>query len=144
MQTLVNRRWDTVNEGDDLPPLEFGPVTVTHLAKDVAGTRDLYPIHHDREFARANGARDIFFNTMWYQGFLGRYVTEWGGHESLVRKLTFHMRGTNCPGDLITARGTVVKKYEQDGRKLVDLDVRLDNQLGPDQVVAQITLELAE
>lgn len=139
---LKNRSWATVNEGDDLPPLQFGPVTVTHLIKDASGTRDLYPIHHDREFAKKNGARDIFFNTMWYQGFLGRFVTEWGGPESLVRKLGFDMKGTNCPGDVITARGKVTKKYERDGMKLVDLAVSLDNQLQADSVVARMTLEL--
>jgi acyl dehydratase len=144
MERLSNLSWDAVQEGDELPRLTFGPVTVTHLVKDAAGTRDLYPIHHDREFARANGARDIFFNTMWYQGFIGRYVTtEWAGHEALLRRLAFSMRGPNCPGDVITARGRVLKKYQQDGRKLVDLDVRLDNQLGPDQVIASVTVEFA-
>ncbi len=144
MERLLNLSWDSVQEGDELPRLTFGPVTVTHLVKDAAGTRDLYPIHHDREFARANGARDIFFNTMWYQGFIGRYVTtEWAGHEALVRRLAFSMRGPSCPGDVITARGTVLKKYQQDGRKLVDLDVRLDNQLAPDQVIASVTVEFA-
>ena len=134
-------RWEDVEEGQELPELVF-PVTVTTLAKDVAGTRDIYPIHHDREFAAANGARDIFLNTMWYQGLLGRYATDWGGVESFPRKLGFDMRGTNCPGDTLTVRGTVTDKYEADGQKLVDLDIRIDNQLQKDSVTAKVTLEL--
>ena len=82
---------------------------MTTQVMDASGTRDLYPIHHDREFAKANGARDIFLNTMWYQGLLGRFVNEWGGPESFIRKLSFDMRATNCPGDLLTVHGTVTR-----------------------------------
>ncbi len=142
MAFFEDRDWDTVFEGASMQPLEFGPITMTTQVMDASGTRDLYPIHHDREFAKANGARDIFLNTMWYQGLLGRFVNEWGGPESFIRKLSFDMRATNCPGDLLTVHGTVTKKYEQEGQKLVDLDVRIDNQLQPDTVTARITLEL--
>ena len=38
----------------------------------VGGTRDLYAIHNDREFAKASGARDIFVNTMFYEALFGR------------------------------------------------------------------------
>ena len=137
-----NRTWDSVSEGDSMPELGFGPITVTTLAMDVSGTRDLYPIHHDREFAKRNGARDIFMNTMWYQGLLGRYVTDWGGPESFLRRLGFDMRGTNCPGDTLTVRGTVTRKYVEDGKQLADLDVRIDNQDQPNTVVARMTVEL--
>jgi acyl dehydratase len=142
MAHFEDREWDDVAEGTKLPPLEFGPITMTTQVMDASGTRDLYPIHHDREFAKANGARDIFLNTMWYQGLLGRYVNEWGGPESFVRRLSFDMRSTNCPGDTLTVRGEVTKKYEQDGQKLVDLDVRIDNQNESDTVTARIALEL--
>lgn len=142
MVNFENRDWGQVRDGEQLPELEFGPVTVTTQAMDVAGTRDLYPIHHDRDFAKQNGARDIFLNTMWYQGLLGRYVNEWGGPESFLRKLGFDMRGTNCPGDTLRVHGEVTKKYEEEGRKLADLDVRIDNQTEPDTVVARITVEL--
>ena len=142
MVNFENTAWDSVSEGQDLPAMEFGPLTDTTLMRDASGTRDSYPIHHDREFAKKNGARDIFVNTMWYQGLLGRYVTDWGGPESFLRKLGFDMRGTNCPGDLLNVHGTITRKYEDDGKKLIDLDVRIDNQLDKDTVTARMTLEL--
>ncbi|WP_055479845.1 MaoC/PaaZ C-terminal domain-containing protein [Sphaerimonospora mesophila] len=141
MTTPSTSSKENVEAGLELPPLHFD-VSLTTLAKDVAGTRDIYPIHHDREFARSNGARDIFLNTMWYQGFLGRYVTDWAGSNSFVRKLGFDMRGTNCPGDRLTAHGKVQRVYREDGRALADLDVRIDNQHQQDTVVARITVEL--
>lgn len=142
MATYENLKWDDVEEGQKLHKLQF-PVTITTQVVDASGTRDLSPIHHDRDFAKNEaGVRDIFLNTMWYEGFLGRYVNEWAGPESFLRKISFDMRGNNCPGDLVTARGKVIKKYQKDDMKLVDLDIRLDNQLQSDTVIAMLTLEL--
>lgn len=129
-------------QGQDLPPLRV-EVTRTTMAMVVTGTRDLYPIHHDPEFARAAGARDTFVNTMWYQGLLGRYATDWGGPESFVRKLSFDMRAVNCPGDTLTVRGRVLRVTPADGVTLVELDIRIDNQLQRDSVTGRLTLELA-
>lgn len=141
MVTRESLRWAQMNEGDQLTRITF-PLSLRNLMIDVAGTRDLYPIHHDRDFARANGARDIFVNTMWYQAFFGRLVTDWAGPEAFLRKLTFQMRAPNCPGDTVTSRATVVRKYEQDGMRLVDIDARLDNQLESDTTIAAMTVEL--
>lgn len=142
MATYQSLKWDDVQEGQELHKLEF-PITFTTQVMDASGTRDLSPIHHDRDFAKNEaGVRDVFVNTMFYEGLLGRYVNEWAGPESFLRKISFNMRGNNCPGDLITARGKVVKKYQQEGMKLVDLDVHLDNQLQMDTVTATLTLEL--
>lgn len=139
--TFTTRRWDEVAEGDDLGGVRF-PITMRTLMIDVAGTRDLYPIHHDREFAKGNGARDIFVNTMFYEGLFGRLATDWAGPEAFLRKLRFAMKGPNCLGDTITSRGWVVRRYEQDGQKLLDLEIHLDNQLEADATVAHLTIEL--
>lgn len=133
--------WDEVAEGDQLSPIEF-PVTMRALMIDVSGTRDLYPIHHDRDFAKGNGARDIFLNTMFYEGLFGRLATDWAGPEAFLRKLRFSMHGPNCLGDTITSRGWVVRKYEEGGEKLVDLEIHLDNEIEKDATVAHLTLEL--
>lgn len=139
--TFLTRRWDDVQEGDELAPLSF-PVTMRALMIDVAGTRDLYPIHHDRDFAKASGARDIFVNTMFYEGLFGRLATDWAGPDAFLRKLRFSMNGPNCLGDTITSRGWVVAKREEDGAKLLDLEIHLDNEVERDATVAHLTIEL--
>jgi len=133
--------WDAVNEGDEVTSVTF-PISMRTLMIDVAGTRDLYPIHHDREFAKKNGARDIFVNTMFYEGLFGRIATDWAGPEAFLRKLRFSMKSPNCLGDTITSRGSVSRKYQDEGRNLLDLEIHLGNQLDPDATTANITLEL--
>ncbi len=138
---FVTRCWDDVHDGDELDSITLD-ITMRRLMMDVSGTRDLYPIHHDREFAKKNGARDIFVNTMFYEGLFGRLATDWAGPEAFLRKLRFSMNAPNCLGDTITSRGWVVRTYEADGSRLVDLEIHLDNQLGPDATVANLTIEL--
>ncbi len=138
---FTTRNWDEVKEGDEVTSVTF-PISLRTLMVDVAGTRDLYPIHHDREFAKSNGARDIFVNTMFYEGLFGRIATDWAGPEAFLRKLRFAMKGPNCLGDTMVSRGWVTKKYEQDGQKLLDLEIHLDNQIEKDATVANLTLEL--
>jgi acyl dehydratase len=134
-------RWDDVKEGDELTSLTF-PISMRTLMIDVAGTRDLYPIHHDREFAKENGARDIFVNTMFYEGLFGRIATDWAGPEAFLRKLRFGMKSPNCLGDTMTSRGWVTKKREEDGVRLLDIEIHLDNQIEKDATIANLTIEL--
>jgi acyl dehydratase len=133
--------WADVKEGDELTSVTM-EITMRRLMIDVAGTRDLYPIHHDREFAKRNGARDIFVNTMFYEGLFGRIATDWAGPEAFLRKLRFAMKSPNCLGDTITSRGWVTRKYEENGEKLLDLEIHLDNQLGPSATIANLTIQL--
>lgn len=133
--------WDDVQEGQELTSVTF-PLTLRNLMIDVSGTRDLYPIHHDREFAKKNNARDIFVNTMFYEGLFGRIVTDWAGPEAFLRKMRFSMRAPNCPGDTIVSRGQVVKKYTNGDERLLDVEVHLDNQLAPDATIAFMTVQL--
>ncbi len=139
--SFTTREWSSVDEGEELVSVTF-PITMRTLMIDVAGTRDLYPIHHDREFAKKNGARDIFVNTMFYEALFGRIATDWAGPEAFLRRLRFSMKNPNCLGDTITSRGWVVKKYEDNAQKLLDLEIHLDNQLGPSATVASLTIEL--
>ena len=133
--------WSQVREGDELPTVTM-EITLRRLMIDVAGTRDLYPIHHDREFARANGARDIFVNTMFYEALFGRIATDWAGPEGFLRRLRFSMRAPNCLGDTIRSRGWVTATREDADGRYADLEIHLDNQLGDDATVAHLTVEL--
>lgn len=133
--------WDDVVIGAKLAPLRFD-VTYSTLARDVAGTRDLYRIHHDPPFAQANGAPNIFLNTMWYQGLIGRFVNEWAGYESFLRKLSVKLQSHGCPGDTLTVEAIVVGRAEREGRLWVDLDLTIGNGRRFDAVVATVTVEI--
>lgn len=141
MSTHATLPWSTIRKGLALGPLTF-EVTYSTLARHVVGTRDLLPMHHNPQFAQAVGAPNIFLNTMWYQGFIGRYITDWAGYDAFLRKLGIRMHVHGCPGDTLTIHGTVDDCTETDGKLLVDLKIRIDNGAKAGAVTATATVEL--
>jgi len=115
--------WEDVREGEELEGFSL-ELTPTRMVAQVSGTQDFYPIHHDRDFARQAGHKDIFINTAFIRGCLCRVVTDWIGDGGFVKSLGFQMRRPNFVGETIAVRGRV-KKKGPDGR--VDLELRLEN-----------------
>ena len=117
------------NEGDQLADISLD-LTLRRAIQAVAGTRDYYPVHHDADFAKANGADGIFFNTMFLQAFVGRAVCEWFGNDAFLRLLVVAMRGSNYVGKTLTVRGSVRAVREDEGRHMVDIDISLGTEDG--------------
>ena len=91
-----------------LPELTIG-VTPTVVVATALGTRDFYPVHHDRDFAERGGARDIFLNILTTTGMVQRFVTDWAGPDALVRAISIRL-GVPCyAGDTLTFTGTVAE-----------------------------------
>ena len=134
--------WDRVDVGLVLATLDFR-VTYTTMVLDVAGTRDLYPPHHDPDAARAHGAKTIFLTTMWFQGLVGRFVSDWAGPNSFLRRLGIEMLANCGPGDTLTVSGRVTaRRIDERQQRVVDLDIGIAKQDGVAAVRASATVEL--
>lgn len=133
--------WEDVAEGTEIPPISL-ELTMKRLIMAVCGTRDFYPVHHDRDFARDSGHKDIFVNQMFLQGFLGRCLTDWTGPEGKLRKLSIVMIAPNYLGDTITARGRVTRKYVENDEHKADCELVVTKQDGTVTVNSQATVAL--
>jgi acyl dehydratase len=115
--------WEDVREGEELAGFSL-ELSATRMVAQVSGTQDFYPIHHDRDFARQAGHKDIFINTAFIRGCLCRVVTDWIDADGFLKSLGFQMRRPNFVGETIAVRGRV-KKKGADGR--VDLELWIEN-----------------
>jgi acyl dehydratase len=106
----------------DLPVVTM-PVTVGRCVLDAATTRDFFPGHHDREYARSQGAHDAYLNTMFYHGFVDRVVTDWARPGSRVLRRKLRMLVPACAGDVLTTSATVVEERQEQGQTVVDVDM---------------------
>ncbi len=76
-------RYDEISAGDELPSLDV-PITPTVIIGGAIASRDYQEVHHDRDLAIQRGSKDIFMNILTTNGWVGRFVTDWGGPEALL------------------------------------------------------------
>ena len=126
-----DRFWEDVQEGEELPKLVM-PITFTRCVYLASATRDFSPQHSNRDYAQNRSkTKDVFVNTPFNVGMVGRFMTDWAGPKSTIRKVTVNMRQNVCAGDDMIITGKVTKKYVQDGDHRVDLDIMIATQAGP-------------
>jgi hypothetical protein len=136
MTTTTSLRYDDVQVGDDLPPLEV-PLTRTLIVATAIASRDYQDVHHDPTLAVERGSPDIFMNILSTNGFVGRFVTDWVGPDATVKKVAIRLGAPNYPGDTMVMTGSVTAK--EDG--LVEVAVRGANSRG-DHVTGTVKVAL--
>ena len=133
MKTL---RAADLKPGDELPELDV-PITRTLIVVGALASRDFQDVHHDAETVRASGAKDIFMNILTTNGFVGRFVTDWSGPDTIIKKVSIRLGVPNYPGDTMKLTGSVAKV---DGNE-VEVTVRGVNNIG-DHVTGTVTVTL--
>jgi hypothetical protein len=135
--TLVTKRFEEVSVSDELPPLAI-ELTPTVIVSTAIATRDYQDVHHDRDLAIQKGSKDIFMNILTTNGFVGRYITDHFGPETILKKVAIRLGAPNYSYDTMTLTGQVTAKND-DGT--IEVQVRGANSLG-DHVTGTVTLEL--
>jgi hypothetical protein len=115
--------------GEDLPPFDLD-VTATVVVAGPIASRDFMPVHHDRDYAIAQGAPDIFMNILTSNGYVSRYVTDWSGADSRVQRISTRLGGPAIPGKPLRFRGQVLRESVDADERVVEVAVKADNDLG--------------
>lgn len=134
-------RYTDVNVGDSLRPLAKGPLEKSQFVDYGKAALDGNPIHTDDEFAQQSGYKSVFAQGMLSMGFLGQMLVANAG-DGNVRRIKVRFAKITWPGETITCKGVITRKYEEDGRKLVDCDIRTENQDGEVRIDGSATLVL--
>ena len=118
--------YEDVKEGGEIPPLVKQPTT-TQLVMWAGASGDYNPIHYDKDYAINQGLPGVIVHGQLAGAFLGQMLTDWYGAEGSLVKLSLSYKGMNLPGNKVTCKGEIVKKYTEDGRNLVSLKIRAEN-----------------
>ena len=130
-RSFKTRYFEDVSEGEKLPTLVM-PITITRCVYLASATRDFSPQHSNHDYAQQRSkTKDMFLNTPFIQGMVGRCLTDWAGPEGVVRRIKISMRGNICVGDDLVITGKVIKTYQEDGENRVDVDFDVATQEGP-------------
>jgi uncharacterized protein len=127
----VDIRWNEVKVGDILPPLLM-PITVTRCVFMASASRDFAPQHHNTWYCHNKSrTREMFLGTHFNLGMLSRFMTDYGGPLSTVRRIQLQMKRTIGAGEDYMMSGVITRKWEEGGETLVDMDISIDTELGP-------------
>ena len=154
------RYWEDVSVGDSLQPVVKGPLTITDMICWYSGAGHTYKAHARAERHRKRHPADAFRDSKTgaqdsaarghaetamarkvgmpggYDvgpqriSWTGQLVTNWMGNDGFMRALDVRISRPNIFGDVSWVRGDVTGKRESEGAHLVDIAIRVENQLG--------------
>lgn len=133
-------RHEAIEVGAALPQFDL-EVTATVVVAGAIASRDFMPVHHDRDFAQAQHAPDIFMNILTTNGYVARYVTDWAGPAAVLRKIAIRLGAPAVPGKTLTFTGEVTGKRLEGSACVVEVALRAANALG-DHATGTVTFAL--
>ena len=120
----MSAQWDQIEAGSEPPPRTFGPLRRTVIGRYQGASGDFQPIHHDEPFAKAAGYDAPLVVGMLTAGLMNTWATDWLGPEN-VRRSRCRFKEQVWPGDVLVCSGKVTQKYEEQGARLVDVELEV-------------------
>ncbi|HET6609710.1 MAG TPA: MaoC family dehydratase N-terminal domain-containing protein [Rhodopila sp.] len=166
------RYWQDVEVGDALPTMAKGPMTVTGFIAYAQGWGGLYiranklawrqvshhpglgipnrfgipdcpeRVHWEQDFALMVGAPGAYDYGPERCSWLTHHLTNWMGDDGFLRKASCKIRRHNPEGDMLFIDGKVSRKFQEDGRFLVEIEQIAHNQDGELSVLGAGVVEL--
>lgn len=132
--------FEDVNVDDEIEPVEKTPTE--DMAIDFFGRDNpSNPAFSDAEAGRRMGLEGAMVPGALKMAWLSQYVSDWAGTEGMLRSLRVALRRPDIQGRPLTLVGRVVDKREEDGRKIVELEVATLAE-GQPSVRGNVTVEL--
>ena len=130
------RYYEDIEVGEEITPLVKQPTT-RQLVVWAGASGDYNPIHYDKDHAQSRGLGGVIVHGQLVYSFLGQLMTDWAGEGGNLRRLNCSYRGMNFPGEEITCRGKVTRKYVENGEQLVECNVWAENAQGDKTVLGR-------
>lgn len=154
------RYWEEVQEGEELPTIARGPLSLmdtmgflvgcgrghTHGVvlqaavkhpghffrnPEAGGGVEYTGIGHHREsVAKEVGVPGTYDYGPQRSSWMATLVTNWMGDAGYLKRVRTEMRRFNIVGDTTFCKGRVVRKYVKDRAGLVDIEIAAENQRG--------------
>ena len=118
-----------IKVGDEIPSFSI-QLEQMMLWMYSGASGDFNPIHNDKEFGEKVGLGGTIAHGLSSMGRMQKTLTDWIEDPGKLRKLKVRFAAPARPGDTVTFKGKVTDKKEEDGKKLVVLEVGAETQDG--------------
>jgi acyl dehydratase len=166
------RYWEDVTEGETLPRMMKGPMTVTGFIGYAQGWGGLYirtnklhfklidqhpglgipnhfgikdvpeRVHWDDAFAREVGTPGSYDYGPERNSWLTHHITNWIGDDGFLTSHDCQIRRHNPDGDVIFIDGKVTRKFEEGGKKFVEFEQEAKTHRGERSAIGTAVAEL--
>ena len=166
------RYWEDVMEGEELPTMMKGPMTVTGFICYAQGWGGLYiranklaykmqqahpgtgiknrfnvpdcpeRVHWDEDFALQVGAPGAYDYGPERTSWLTHHCTNWMGDDGFLSKHKSQIRRHNPDGDVIFIKGQVTRKFQENGKCYVEISQRAETHRGELSATGAAIVEL--
>jgi acyl dehydratase len=126
---MSNVTFASVTEGQELPVFQR-TTDFMHWNRYAAVNDEFVQLHMDDDAGKKVGQKGAFGMGNLQVAYLHNLLRQWLGDDCWVKKFRCELRGMNFKNDTLTAKGKVLKKFEQGGERLVDLELWTENQNG--------------
>lgn len=134
--------FEDVVEGQEIVPLEK-TVTTVNILMYLSTVWLMDRIHFDHPFAtQRRGLPNVVAPGNMAGDYYAQMLSLWAGEKGEVRKLAIQFRNFMLPGDVLVCGGKILKKYVDDGKGYVDLELWLRNQNNVNCVPGKAVVEL--
>jgi acyl dehydratase len=121
--------WEEIEVGSEITPLVKKP-TPRQLVQWAGASGDFYEIHYNQDIALKNALPGIIVHGALKGAWLGQLLGDWVGEKGKVLKYNCSYRSMDVPGDTITCKGRVTKKYIDGKEHLVEAEIWVENGKG--------------
>jgi acyl dehydratase len=118
----MTKYFEDIKVDDEVEPVERTP-TEDHAIDFWGRDNPTNPAFRDAEVGRRQGFGGALVPGMLKIAWLTQFVSEWAGPDSNVRSIRAAFRRPDIAGRPLTLAGRVVDKREEDGKKVVELEV---------------------
>lgn len=133
--------FDDIVSGHELPPREYGPLTIVDTVRWAGLQENWQHLHFDRDHVRQhNGLRTFIASGAYRQALLMRMVTDWIGPRGMLRKLSVRHTHSTFEGDTMRFSGRVVEKSSDPSDPWIACEVEGKNQEGRQILTGRCTL----
>ncbi len=136
---IEEKGWDDLEPGSGPGTFVMDPLTVRDIMRYQAASASETPLHYDLTFARSQGFPSLYFAALQQGSALASYAVNWLGPLN-VRFTAARINDMVWVGESLTYCGTIARKYEQDGKRLVDVDLRCCRASIPDKAVVKVSM----
>ena len=123
----MKKYWDHVEIGDTLLPAAKAPISRLQIAQFAAATDDYSPLNLDDELAKNAGFNSVYAPGLMSLGFVEESLRSFAKNMKILT-LNGTFQRLIWPGDLLTAKGLILRRYKKNDEYRVLFSLWCENQ----------------